>query len=52
MVGSKCSESLTPTHYSLLFQIKAHVSKSSKLHTKLRQHERMDFFAHKEADMS
>lgn len=51
MAGSKYSESLTPTRYSLLFQIKAHVSKGSKLHTKLRQLERMDFFAGKEADM-
>ena len=52
MAGSKCLERLTSTHHSLLFHIKAHIfSKSSKLHTKLRQHGRKDFFAGKEADM-
>lgn len=43
---------LTPTHYSLLFHIKAHVSSLRVVnHTKLKQHGGIDFFAGKEADM-
>lgn len=51
MAASKCMESYSCSSFPAVSNQSSRLfSKSSKLHTKLRQHGRMEFFAGKEED--